>query len=270
MRCYYINLARRTDRRAIMEQRFADLGLEHDRVEALTPDAITSEQRERYCNPAEHAWQSEGELACSLSHLQAMHQFLSTPAPYAAIFEDDAVLAPSLPALLEQFEQAAPQVDILRLETTNTRMRLLPRGDAQIGEFAIHRMLSTGGAAAGYVMSRKGAARVLAGEEVLFDLTDQALFNPYAPIARDLTVRQLVPALVVQEDRLGQRADRIANSDLESTRRHRDLIDKANFWRRAHYNFVDFVARDIALPLRNVWLRLTLGAAKRDVPFKAE
>ncbi|UXN74736.1 hypothetical protein N8D56_06590 [Devosia sp. A8/3-2] len=149
-------------------------------------------------------------------------------------------------------------------------MRLLPRGDAEIGEFAMHRLLSTGGAAAGYVISCKGAERVLAGEEVLFDLTDRALFNPHAPIARDLVVRQLVPAPVIQEDRLGQRADRIANSDLEGTRRHRDLIDKANFWRRAHYNFPDFIAHDILLPLRNFWLRLTLGAAKRDVPFKAD
>lgn len=253
-----------------MEARLSGLGLEHERVEALTPADITPEQRDRYCDPAAHAWQSEGELACSLSHLAAMRQFLATPALYAAIFEDDAILAPSLPALLVQFEQAAPQIDILRLETTNTHMRLLPRGDAEIGEFALHRLFSTGGAAAGYVISRKGAKRVLAGEEVLFDLTDQALFNPYGPIARDLAVRQLVPALVIQEDRLGRRADRIATSDLEGTRRHRDLIDRANFWRRTHYNFPDFVARDIVLPLRNVWLRLTRGAAKRDVPFKAD
>ncbi|UXN74737.1 glycosyltransferase family 25 protein [Devosia sp. A8/3-2] len=115
MRCYYINSARRTDRRAIMEQRFTGLGLRHERVEALTPAAITPEQRARYCNPAAHARQSDGELACSLSHLQAMRQFLATSAPYAAIFEDDAIPAPSLPALLDQFEQAAPQVDILRL-----------------------------------------------------------------------------------------------------------------------------------------------------------
>lgn len=270
MRCYYINLARRTDRRATMEDRLTALGLDHERIEALTPAAITAEQRERYCNPAAHAWQSEGELACSLSHLQAMRQFLTTPAPYAAIFEDDAILAPSLPALLEQFEQTAPKVDILRLETNKTRMRLLPRGDTKIGEFAMHRLFSTGGAAAGYVISRKGAERVLAGEEVLFDLTDQALFNPYAPLARDLTVRQLVPALVIQEDRLDQHADRIAHSDLEGTRLNRDQIDRANFWRRARYNFPDFVARDIIMPMRNFWLRLTLGAAKRDVPFKSD
>ena len=270
MRCYYINLARRTDRRATMEQRFATLGLDHERVEALTPGDITPQQRDRYCDPSIHIWQTESELACSLSHLAAMRAFLATPSTYAAIFEDDAILSPSLPAMLAQFEAAPPAIDILRLETDTTRMRLLPRSETEIGSFGIFRLLSTGGAAAGYIMSRKGAERVLAGEEVLFDLTDQALFDPYAAISRDLIVRQLVPALVIQEDRLGPRADRAGSSDLERQRLDRDRLDRANFWRRARYNFPDFIARDIVLPLRNFWLRLTRGAAKRDVPFKAD
>lgn len=253
-----------------MEQRFSGLGLDYERIEALTPASITADQRNRYCDPNAHAWQSEGELACSLSHLEAMRRFLATPASYAAIFEDDAILSGSLPAVLAEFDSTRPAVDILRLETDNTRMRLLPHDEGEIGEFAMYRLFNTGGAAAGYIVSRKGAERVLAGEEILFDLTDQALFNPYAPISRDLTVRQLVPALVIQEDRLGQRANRVGSSDLEHQRLDRDRLDRANFWRRANYNFPDFLARDIVLPLANLWLRLTRGAAKRDVPFKAD
>lgn len=270
MHCYYINLARRTDRRAIMEERFANLALTYERIEALTPSDITPSQRERYCNADNRSWQSEAELSCSLSHLQAMRQFLSTPAPFAAIFEDDSILSPSLPTVLTQFEQAAPPVDILRLETDNGRLRIPPHSNDRVGEFAMFRLFNSGDGAAGYIISRKGAQRVLGGEEVLFKLTDQALYNPYEPISRDLVVRQLVPAVVIQEDRLGPRADRIATSDLEGRRLDRDTIDRANFWRRANYNFPDFVARDILLPLRNFWLRLAHGIAKRTVPFKPD
>lgn len=45
-----------------------------------------------------------GELGCTLSHLEAIHQFLKTDDDYALIFEDDALIPEDLK--LDQLEQA--------------------------------------------------------------------------------------------------------------------------------------------------------------------
>lgn len=270
MRSYYINLANRPQRRANMEQRFAALGLEVERIEALTPADVTPAQRRLYCNPMAYRWQTEGELACSLSHLAAMRAFLQSGAPFAAIFEDDAILSPALPQLLAAFEATPLGIDLLRLETDNARLRVSPKPTGAVGGHDLYRLYSAGGGAAAYVLNRKAAQRALAGDEILGNLTDQALFNPYAPLSRHLVVRQLDPALAIQEDRLGKPGERLASSDLERLRVKRGSSDRHLFWRRWAYNFYDFVARDILAALRNLWLKQTRGVIKYAIPFKPD
>jgi glycosyl transferase family 25 len=270
MRAYYINLARRPERRETMERRFSELGIVFERIEATTPADITHEQRARFCDPTAYRWQTEGELACSLSHQAAMRQFLTTGTPFAAVFEDDAILSPSLPALLAEVDREGLPIDLLRLETDNGRLRLPPRPDGKIGVFAVFRLHSAGGGAAGYIVSRHGAERILAGDEILRDLTDQALFNPYASLSRQLVMRQLDPALVVQEDRAGGTDGTRAGSDLEPMRRYRGKTDGRNFWQRARYNFYDLVQRDVIAALRNLWLSKARGVRKRAIIFKTD
>lgn len=270
MRAYYINLAQRPARRAAMEARFAALGIDAERVEALTPAAVTDAQRARYCDPAAYRWQTEGELACSLSHCEAMRRFLATDAPFAAIFEDDAILSPSLAALLAEVDRAAPAVDLIRLETDNSRLRLPPRADGVLAGYSLFRLHSAGGGAAGYIASRRAAQRILAGEEILGDLTDQALFNPDARLPKALVMRQLDPALVVQEDRAAEADGSRAGSDLEPLRRHRGATDGRNFWQRTRHNIRDFWQRDIIAALRNLWLARVHGVRKRAIAFKID
>lgn len=270
MKSYYINLASRPQRRAAMEERFVALGLPFERIEAKTPADVTDAQRRRFCNPLAYRWQTEGELACSLSHLAAMQVFLDSGEPYAAIFEDDAILSPALPGLLASYESAGLGIDVLRIETDNGRLRIAPRPLGEIGTFRLLRLYSAGGGAAAYVVSRVAAQRALAGDEVLGNLTDQALFNPYAPLSRDLVVRQLDPALAIQEDRLGQPGDRLASSDLEILRVKRGSSDRKLFWRRWAFNFYDFLERDVVAALRNLWLKHARGVVKYAIPFKAD
>jgi glycosyl transferase family 25 len=269
MRAYYINLDRRPERRANMEARFEALAIDHVRITALTPEDITDEQRLRYCNPHAYRWQSEGELACSLSHVAALKAFLRTTEPFAAIFEDDAILSTRLPEFLGEFVRHRPNLDILRLETDNSRMRLAPQPIISMGGFALQKMFEAGGGAAAYIVSRRAAERVIGGEEVLKSLTDQALFNPRTPLSRDLVVLQLVPALAMQEDRRPN-VDRLQTSDLEPLRHDRGRRDGQNFWRRAAFNFYDLVERDIVGAIRKLWNKHRHGVIKRDVPFKAD
>jgi glycosyl transferase family 25 len=269
MLAYYINLDRRTERRASMEARFDALDIEHVRISAHMPADVTEAQRRRFCNPHAYRWQSEGELACSLSHIAALRAFLGTTEPFAAIFEDDAILSPSLPEFLRMFERQAPKIDILRFETDNSRMRLAPRPVMQLNGYALYKMFAAGGGAAAYIVSRRAAERIIAGDEVLANLTDQALFNPQAPLSRELVVLQVVPALAMQEDRMPN-ADRLKTSDLEPLRHDRGRRDGQNFWRRAAFNFYDLVERDIVGALGKLWNKVVHGVAKREIPFKAD
>ena len=271
MLAYYINLDRRPERRASMEARFTALGIEHMRIAALTPADVTEEQRRRYCNPLAYRWQTEGELACSLSHIAAMRAFLATPAPFAVILEDDTILSPALKPFLDRFEQQPPKVDVLRIETDNSRLRLPPEPETKLGEFSLFRLFEAGGGAAAYIVSRAGAERIASGEELLIDLTDQALFNPNGKISRTLRVLQAVPALAMQEDRaVGNTVDRVHTSDLQRLRHDRRKRDGHNFWRRSAYNFYDLIERDVIRAARKFWNKTAHGVAKREIPFKAD
>lgn len=270
MQVYYINLAERTDRRARMEARFAALGLNAVRVDALTPAAVTDDQRTRYCNINAHRWQTEGELACSLSHAEAMRQFLATGADYAAIFEDDVILSPSLAKLLKEVGRTTPDFDLLRLEADNLRLRLPPQAEGTLGGHTLFRLHGAVGGAAGYIVSLRAARRILDGNEILSDPADEALFNPARALSKTLVVRQLDPALVIQEDRV-EAVDTIrADSNLEPLRRHRGATDARNFWRRSRHNFRDFIRRDIIDAARNLWLARAQGIRRRVIAFQED
>ena len=117
----------------------------------------------------------------------------------------------------------------------------------------------------------EGAERIASGEELLIDLTDQALFNPNGKISRTLRVLQAVPALAMQEDRaVGNTMDRVHTSDLQRLRHDRRKRDGHNFWRRSAYNFYDLIERDVIRASRKFWNKTVHGVAKREIPFKAD
>lgn len=269
MRAYYINVARRTDRRAQMELRFQSIGLNCERVEAMTPSDLTAAQRRRYCNPRAYRWQSEAELSCSLSHVRAMCHLLDTSDPFAAIFEDDAILSPALPGFLTAFSETRPMVDLLRLETDNDSLRMIDKPESKVAGHGVHRIYSTGRGTAGYIVSRQAAKRITAGEEVLFNMTDQALFNPYERLAQELVMRQLSPALVVQEIIPRDTENGTGISDLEALRFAR-VRDNGKTMRRLHYNVLDFLDRDLRIAAIKAWHQHVGGASKRIVPFQAD
>ena len=270
MKAYYINLAHRTDRRATMEARFAAAGIAAERVNALTPADITPDQKARYCNSDNRRWKSAPELSCSLTHVKIMGLLIASGDAMAAIFEDDAMLSPGLGAFLDAYEKADLEIDLLHLETDNNSVRMPPEPEAQLGEFGFYRLYSAGGGSAGYVCTRKAALRVVEGEEIRAIQTDQALFAP-GVLSRELVTRQLVPALVIQDDRFGVApGERRPGSDLESLRQQRGQSNNQNFWGRLHHNVHDLVVRDIIGANRNRWLGLTQGIAKRRVLFKTE
>lgn len=266
MLVYYINLEKRADRRKAMEARLGRLGLSAERIVAVTPDDLGPDDAHRYCDIQNHFYLAPVELCCSLSHVAAMRRFLETDEQFCLILEDDAVLSSKLPAFLADFEKAAQTVDIVRLETDCSAMRLSPAADFAVGGVHAYRFHSWCAGAAGYIISRAGAATLAASDELRIKQTDRVMFNPYEPMARQLIIRQADPALVIQEHHLATSAE-TSVSDLAVARDKRDVIDNSLTRGRLWFRMLDFLDRDLRIAALKLWHQSVGRAAKRQVPF---
>ena len=215
MRTYLINLARRPDRLAAMQNQAGQLGLALDRVEAL--DARTAEPG------AVDGWFAkggplgeipQGDKACLLSHRQAWQRFLVTSDAHAVFLEDDVRLVPEARALLADDGWVPQDAAVVKLEHYGPAgQRVLLRGLRKVDdEFQLGQMLSRHTGAAAYILSRHAAELLLA--ETKFDLpVDHLLFNPNnSRLFSHLSPWQLVPAIARQQDFVGSK------SDIETTR----------------------------------------------------
>lgn len=270
MKAYYINLARRLDRRSAMEERLGEQEIPFERIEATTPEYLSQELKDRYCDPAKRYWQTAPELCCSVSHLAALATFVRSGASHGLILEDDAVLSPFLKTFLDDFAPAPPAAGLVRIEADKDHMRLGSVATAQIGPIALHQNFGNATGAAAYVVSRKAAQRILAGTELLQFMTDQALFNPDQKLARELGVLQASPGLAVQEFMLLGAPDSHVGSDLAQNRRDRmrDEVTAFRFYRLLP-RALDFWQRDVVGAIRKAWHKRVSGAQKREVPFLA-
>ena len=229
MDTYYINLDKRTDRRAQMEQRFAELGLHARRISAVQPSDLTSAQKfqcERSLASSDPI--VEVELCCNLSHKRAIEAFIASRALHAAFFEDDIAMADDLPELLIRVDREGMPCDILRLETYLDRCHYGLRQIRQFGRYAVHSMHGYTWGSAGYVMNRQAAEAYLRTPKMLGITTDRALWRRF-PNATGMKALQLIPAPVAQLDRfechLGEKSD-IASQRWQA---HKDHSNQERF-----------------------------------------
>lgn len=215
---YFINTARRTDRRAFMERQFAALGLAATRIEAVTPETIDPTAIARFCNPPSGRRVREKELANNLSHQAAWRGFLAAGAPAGVVFEDDGRLSARLPEFLALVSDGMPDgVDVIKFETLGRRaLRLSPRRRVALGDFELRRMLSTHFGACGYVITRRLAEDALADPHLNTLVNDVYLFAREGPILYRRRVYQCLPALSIQLDQDGDtRQSPEARSDVQ-------------------------------------------------------
>jgi len=264
MQVFYINLAHRIDRRAFMEAQFQELGLKATRVEAVTPEEVSSADRAAYCHPRRPNWLGIGECACALSHLRAMQLLLESGETYALILEDDVRLSARLPAFLAALERAISDFDLLRIETCEKRVRVRSI-DEPIAGVEIVEFVGYDSGAAGYVVSRRGAERVLQNRRSRERPIDQALFDSNAPMARVLVVRQTVPGLCVQS-----RMEAAAATELVSDLGNGDARPAAEapwIWRHRWHRLRRALQRDTLLAVRKQWFVHIQGGKLMRIPF---
>lgn len=212
---FFINLARRPDRRRYMEAQLAALGLVGTRIEAVTPADLTAEDIERYCNTERPSFLRQNELSCTLSHEKAWRMMIEGGHERALILEDDAELSDMLPAFLA--EAGSIDADMIRIETTGAAMRIFPLVSTGPSGISVHPFRSTPMGTAGYVIRADAARRILGHPDLRYRHLDLALFNPFMEPGSLLKRVMTNPALCRQLGVNDQRTAEVGHSDIANT-----------------------------------------------------
>jgi hypothetical protein len=215
---FYINLASRPDRRALMEEEFARLGITAERIEAVCADEVSDADMRPHLDPHNPWALTRVEVACVLSHKRAWRLLLERDLPEALVLEDDALLGDALPGFLRPGLAGELGADIVRLEATKRKVRLGRKLAVVSGRFAVRPLLSSTYGAAAYVISQAMVRRTLNDRFLDGTSVDNYMFFRGSPVFPSPRIVQVEPAPSIQLDRLSQPQNSAAQSDLHSSR----------------------------------------------------
>ncbi len=207
MKCLVINLDRSSERLAHVTAEFGRLGIAFERVAAvdarLRPDLAQTPLRV----PRSLGWRlTDSEIACLMSHRRCWEIVAQGNDPYCAIFEDDVVLSDGAERLLGDAGWIPADADVVKLETFLKKTVVGQRCNLPVDGFSLSRLHSVHLGTAGYIVSRQ-AARDLLGETVDIGIpVDHIVFNPIFSVPAGRRIYQMVPALCLQDQFLGERA----------------------------------------------------------------
>jgi len=189
MKCLVINLDRSTDRLAHVTSEFARLGVPFERVPALDANAGC---------PIHVPSLTSAEVCCFLSH-RACWQIIADGADrYGAVFEDDVVFSRNAGPLLSQDNWVLRDADVIKLETFFTKVRVARRSVAIGHGYSLTRLVGEHVGAAGYLVSKTAAQKLLQRTRNPKTFIDHVLFSPNLPTCSLNTTYQLTPALCAQ------------------------------------------------------------------------
>jgi glycosyl transferase, family 25 len=189
---FMLNMDRDTERREIMLDRLATLGLEAEILSAVDGRLLDAADLPHGTEPG----LSLGEIGCYLSHVNSWKTVIQRELSYAIVLEDDVILSPNLMNVVEEIITLEMPFDAVRLSylrpfrgipvaSLSRNMRLVLPKRPPFGS-------------QGYLVSLDGAKRLLSRLAVPKQPIDVA-FDRYWKYGLCMPV--LVPS-VVEEDRM--------------------------------------------------------------------
>jgi GR25 family glycosyltransferase involved in LPS biosynthesis len=178
---------------------------------------------------------SRAEAACLLSHRHAWQRLLDGQDPFLAVFEDDVHLADDIRTLLAA-ELVPAGIDLIKLEWPLGKVSYARHAHAPYRSRSLHRLLTRAYGAAGYIVSRACARRLLEITASCRDPVDVVLFDDKSPIWREFPVLQVVPAPCIQDHalaRLNQASVRFGSAietGRQDVKAHRDQARRRKAW----------------------------------------
>lgn len=165
MRAFVISLAGATLRRRHMDAQMAHLGSPFEYFDGIDGRLLTDDEVSRVYDDARARktfWGplNRGEIGCALSHIGIWRKLVDEDIPHALVLEDDAVIDPSAAEVVAALAGLLGPADVVALVKTNDNSFFFH----QVPLPGKHRLVYVNQpfyTAAGYVMTRGGAQRLL-------------------------------------------------------------------------------------------------------------
>lgn len=163
----YINLTKDTERQRRMASQLSQMGLPAERLPAVWWKDLPSAQQDQHFSPRLNQHQyfkpmGNGEKGCYCSHLHAWRRLLDSDAPAIVVFEDDVRLLPTLPQALQSIASLRTgSWDMVKLYG-RAHEKVASRRNLSGGPLELITYRRVPSFAAGYVISRAGAEKMLA------------------------------------------------------------------------------------------------------------
>jgi glycosyl transferase family 25 len=209
MKAFVINLDRSEDRLSHMQSEFGRIGATFTRFPAVDGARFSEAELADFARARKGIspgrWLA-GEVGIFLSHFGVWQKIAAGGERAAAVFEDDVHLAHDLRVLLSTDAWIPADADVVRLETNRKMLLRHGRRIAIAPRRRIYRAASGTWGAAGYVLTRHAAAKLLQSAPSLHCPVDIFLFKPgRSPVAASLRCYQVVPAICIQSQLAAQR-----------------------------------------------------------------
>jgi glycosyl transferase family 25 len=232
MKTYLINLDRSPDRLEFFQDQANKVGISFERISAIDGRSLPESTWKTIIDKRfEFQPINVYEVAVFLSHKAIWERMIRDRVKMAAIFEDDAILAPQIANTFRSIENAKVSFDVIKLETTLRSVVLSESGVSLATGESLQQLRSWHGGTAGYIVSLEGAERLSKATNLISDQIDQAMFNPLSKISSSLKILQCTPAICIQKELLhrGQPATFASTIERKNTRgrlfRHGLFID---------------------------------------------
>lgn len=237
----FINLDKDSERRTRIEGQLAHLGLPGERLPAVWWKHLPpAEQSLLYSAERNHGLYYQplvdGEKGCYASHIQAWRQLLASDAPALVVLEDDVRLTPQFAEVVKAIAALQEPWDMVKLlgrdrEKVRSQRPLVP-GTALVDYSRVPSMT------AGYVVSRAGAAKLLAHRQPFGRPIDVDLRFWWE--CDQLRILGVSPSAIALDD----------TSEVSSIWDTRDTLTPGQRWRK--------FTMKLALTLGNAWHRRRL------------
>ena len=237
----FINLDKDSERRTRIEAQLAHLGLPGERLPAVWWKHLPpAEQSLLYSAERNHGLYYQplvdGEKGCYASHIQAWRQLLASDAPALVVLEDDVRLTPQFADVVNAIAALQEPWDMVKLlgrdrEKVRSQRPLVP-GTALVDYSRVPSMT------AGYVVSRAGAAKLLAHRQPFGRPIDVDLRFWWE--CDQLRILGVSPSAIALDD----------TSEVSSIWDTRDTLTPGQRWRK--------FTMKLALTLGNAWHRRRL------------
>ena len=238
MKLFVINLDRQPERLGRMKSLLEGLELQFSRVSAVDGKLLSEEEIRSWqgrdvgshqLRAGETRVLSQPPARCSASLMRGFS---------CCIFEDDLHLGTDAAALLRSGAWVPEVADVIKIETKLGYARVDRSPALKVRGRTLNRLRSRHAGAGGYIVTRKGAEKLLRMSETFSSPADQFIFNLDLPSAASLATYQLLPAVCVQDFVVKESAMIVGlGSDLHDERTGEKLKGMSKLWRECKRPF---------------------------------